>query len=104
VIVFTARPGRVKADIRLPNLDRSGDYRKSREYLALRVEVWDLVRDEVLKARALEEAGDSTRVRSRIGFCRSRRCWLGKFAVAPGRCRAICRRRARSSRRCGNSR
>jgi NitT/TauT family transport system ATP-binding protein len=56
VIVFTARPGRIKADIRIPNLDRSGDYRKSREYLALRVEVWDLVRDEVLKARALEEA------------------------------------------------
>jgi NitT/TauT family transport system ATP-binding protein len=56
VIVFTARPGRIKADIRIPNLDRSGDYRKSPEYLALRVEVWDLVRDEVLKARALEEA------------------------------------------------
>jgi len=56
VIVFTARPGRIKADIRIPNLDRSGDYRKSREYLALRVEVWDLLRDEVLKARALEEA------------------------------------------------
>ena len=56
MIVFTARPGRIKADIRIPNLDRSGDYRKSREYLALRVEVWDLVRAEVLKARALEEA------------------------------------------------
>jgi hypothetical protein len=50
------RPGRIKADIRIPNLDRSGDYRKSREYLALRVEVWDLVQDEVVKARALEEA------------------------------------------------
>jgi NitT/TauT family transport system ATP-binding protein len=56
VIVFTARPGRVKADIRIPNLDRSGDYRKSPEFLASRVEVWDLLRDEVLKARALEEA------------------------------------------------
>src|SRR5262249_133137 len=55
VIVFTARPGRVKADIRIPNLDRSGDYRKSPEFLASRVEVWDLLRDEVLKARALEE-------------------------------------------------
>ena len=56
VIVFTARPGRIKADIRIPDVDRSGDYRKSREYLALRVQVWDLLRDEVLKARALEEA------------------------------------------------
>ena len=56
VIVFTARPGRIKADIRIPTLDRSGDYRKSQEYLSLRVQVWDLLRDEVLKARALEEA------------------------------------------------
>src|SRR5215510_10675180 len=56
IIVFTARPGRIKVDISMPKIDRSGDYRKSREYLALRVEVWDLVRDEVLKARALEEA------------------------------------------------
>ena len=54
LIVFTARPGRIKADIRIPNLDRSGDYRKSQEYLSLRVKVWDLVRDEVLKARAME--------------------------------------------------
>ena len=37
-------------------IDRSGDYRKSQEYLALRVQVWDLLREEVLKARALEEA------------------------------------------------
>src|SRR6478752_5938576 len=50
------RPGRIKADIRIPEVDRSGDYRKSRDYLALRVQVWDLLRDEVLKARALEEA------------------------------------------------
>jgi NitT/TauT family transport system ATP-binding protein len=56
VIVFTARPGRIKADIRVPNVDRSGDYRKSEEYLRLRAEVWDLLREEVLKARALEEA------------------------------------------------
>jgi len=56
VIVFTARPGRIKADIRIPNVDRTGDYRKSEEYLRLRAEVWDLLREEVLKARALEEA------------------------------------------------
>jgi len=56
VIVFTARPGRIKADIRIPNVDRTDDYRKSEEYLRLRAEVWDLLREEVLKARALEEA------------------------------------------------
>ena len=55
LIVFTARPGRIKADIRIPDVDRSGDYRKSRGYLALRVQIWDLLRDEVLKARAMEE-------------------------------------------------
>ena len=56
LIVFTARPGRIKADIRIPNIDRTGEFRKSKEYLDLRVQVWDLLREEVLKARALEEA------------------------------------------------
>jgi NitT/TauT family transport system ATP-binding protein len=55
LIVFTARPGRIKADIRLPDIDRTGEFRKSKEYLDLRVQVWDLLREEVLKARALEE-------------------------------------------------
>jgi NitT/TauT family transport system ATP-binding protein len=55
LIVFTARPGRIKADIRIPNVDRSGDFRKSKEYLDLRVQVWDLLREEVLKAKAQEE-------------------------------------------------
>jgi NitT/TauT family transport system ATP-binding protein len=55
LIVFTARPGRIKADIRIPDIDRSGTFRKTKEYLELRVHVWDLLREEVLKARALEE-------------------------------------------------
>jgi len=55
LIVFTARPGRIKAYIRIPNVDRSGDFRKSKEYLDLRVQVWDLLREEVLKAKAQEE-------------------------------------------------
>ncbi len=54
LIVFTARPGRIKADIRIPEVDRSGAFRKSKEYLDLRVQVWDLLREEVLKARASE--------------------------------------------------
>jgi len=56
IIVFTARPGRIKVDISMPTIDRSGDYRKSPEYLRMRVEIWELLREEVLKARALEEA------------------------------------------------
>jgi NitT/TauT family transport system ATP-binding protein len=56
VIVFTARPGRIKADIRIPAVERTGEFRKSPEYMRLRVQVWDLLRDEVLKARELEEA------------------------------------------------
>jgi NitT/TauT family transport system ATP-binding protein len=56
VLVFTARPGRIKADIRMPDTDRSGDFRKSDEYLRMRGHIWDLLRDEVLKARSLEDA------------------------------------------------
>jgi len=56
IIVFTARPGRIKMDISVPEIDRSGHYRKSPEYLRMRVEIWELLREEVLKARALEEA------------------------------------------------
>jgi NitT/TauT family transport system ATP-binding protein len=55
LIVFTARPGRIKADIRIPDTDRSGEFRKSKAYLDLRVQVWDLLREEVLKAQALEQ-------------------------------------------------
>jgi NitT/TauT family transport system ATP-binding protein len=54
LFVFTARPGRFKADLRIPEIDRSGEFRKSKAYLDLRVQVWDLLREEVLKAQALE--------------------------------------------------
>ena len=52
VIVFTARPGRLKDEIRidLPR-PRSIDVKKSGEYLAYRNRVWDSLRSEVLKAR-----------------------------------------------------
>ena len=56
LIVFSARPGRIKADIKIPEIDRSANFRTSSDFLKLRVEVWDLLREEVLKARALEEA------------------------------------------------
>ena len=52
VIVFTARPGRIKADIRidLPR-PRAIEIKKTRQYAEYRNEVWDLLRDEVLRAR-----------------------------------------------------
>jgi NitT/TauT family transport system ATP-binding protein len=56
VIVFSSRPGRIKADIKIDCPDRSADFRKSPEYFRLRSEVWDLLREEVIKARAQEEA------------------------------------------------
>jgi NitT/TauT family transport system ATP-binding protein len=53
VIVFTARPGRAKADIRidLPR-PRGIEIKKTPEYAAYRNQIWDLLRDEVLRARA----------------------------------------------------
>ena len=55
VIVFTARPGRVKADIRidLPR-PRAIEVKKSAPYLEYRNRAWDLLREEVLRARELE--------------------------------------------------
>jgi NitT/TauT family transport system ATP-binding protein len=55
LIVFTARPGRIKADIQIRADDRSSNFRKSATFFEMRTRVWDLLRDEVLKARALEE-------------------------------------------------
>lgn len=52
VIVFTARPGRIKADIRI-DLPRPRDLevKKGERYREYRNQVWDLLREEVLKAR-----------------------------------------------------
>jgi len=53
VIVFTARPGRIKSDVRI-NLPRprSIEIKKSPEYIEYRNMIWDLLRSEVLRARA----------------------------------------------------
>jgi NitT/TauT family transport system ATP-binding protein len=53
VIVFSARPGRTKADITidLPR-PRQIDLKKSKAYFEYRNQIWDLLRDEVLRARA----------------------------------------------------
>lgn len=56
VVVFTARPGRVKADlaIDLP-FPRSLELKKDQEYLDYRNQIWDLLREEVLKSQAETE-------------------------------------------------
>jgi NitT/TauT family transport system ATP-binding protein len=53
VIVFTARPGRAKADLKieLPR-PRGVDVKKSQAFFDYRNRIWDLLRDEVLRARA----------------------------------------------------
>jgi NitT/TauT family transport system ATP-binding protein len=55
VIVFTARPGKVKADLRidLPR-PRAIEIKKSAAYLEYRNRAWDLLRDEVLRTREQE--------------------------------------------------
>ncbi|TFL14540.1 ABC transporter ATP-binding protein [Pusillimonas caeni] len=52
VIVFTARPGRIKADIRieLPR-PRHAHIRKTPEFMNYHTQIWDMLRDEVLRAR-----------------------------------------------------
>ena len=55
VVVFTARPGRVKAEVRI-DLERPRpiEIKKTAEFLAYRNRVWDLLREEVLQSRDLE--------------------------------------------------
>ena len=55
VVVFTARPGEIKAElsISLPQ-PRNIEVKKSPEFLAYRNTIWDLLRAEVLKAREQE--------------------------------------------------
>jgi NitT/TauT family transport system ATP-binding protein len=52
VIVFTARPGRIKEDIRidLPR-PRALEIKKLPEYTTYRNHIWDLLREEVQRAR-----------------------------------------------------
>ena len=57
MVVFTARPGRLKADIKVGvGTDRTPEFRNTPEYNKLRIEIWELLREEVLRARAESEA------------------------------------------------
>jgi NitT/TauT family transport system ATP-binding protein len=53
IVVFTARPGRMKADIAvdLPR-PRVPEVRKTARFSQLRNEIWDMLREEVLAAKA----------------------------------------------------
>jgi NitT/TauT family transport system ATP-binding protein len=52
VIVFTARPGRIKADIEIDlRRPREIEIKKSASYTQYRNQIWDLLRQEVLRAR-----------------------------------------------------
>lgn len=54
VIVFTARPGRLKVDLRLDlPRPRTPEIRKTPQFQALRNQIWDMLRDEVLATKAL---------------------------------------------------
>ena len=52
VVVFTARPGRIKDEIRIKlERPRRIDVKKTAAYMSYRNRVWDSLREEVLKAR-----------------------------------------------------
>ena len=52
VIVFTARPGRTKADVKIDLArPRAIEVKKTAHYMEYRNHIWDLLRDEVLRAR-----------------------------------------------------
>jgi NitT/TauT family transport system ATP-binding protein len=68
VVVMSAAPGRIVADIKVP-FPRPRDLSELRnrvEFGKLTSEVWDLLRDEVLKARAQLEAVEPARMPRRI--------------------------------------
>jgi NitT/TauT family transport system ATP-binding protein len=56
VLVLTARPGRVKAEVRIDLGDRaSGDVRSTPEFARYRRRIWSLLHDEVDQAREVDE-------------------------------------------------
>ncbi len=54
VIVFSARPGRIRADLPVPGgPDRDARFRTTPEYIALRIRIWEMLREEMANARAV---------------------------------------------------
>ncbi len=58
VILFSSRPGQIKATVPTPlPRPRSLELKKSAAFIELRNQLWDLLREEVLKARLGEDWG-----------------------------------------------
>ncbi len=53
LIVFTARPGRIKLDIKIPVENRTAEFRTTPEFNKLRVEIWASLREEVNRVRSV---------------------------------------------------
>jgi len=57
IVVFTSRPGRIKLDIKV---DRKGmgfvEFRKSQQFFELRTQLWESLREEVIKARQMDNS------------------------------------------------
>jgi NitT/TauT family transport system ATP-binding protein len=55
IVVFTTRPGRIKLDVKVDRGDLGFvEFRKSQQFFELRTQLWEAVREEVLKARSLD--------------------------------------------------
>lgn len=53
IVVFTSRPGRIKLDIPVHRgTEDFVSFRKSQQFFELRTQLWEALREEVLKARA----------------------------------------------------
>lgn len=58
VVIFTARPGNLKKNVEIKlESPRSLEIKKSKEYHAYHDQVWDLLREEVLRTQALTQQG-----------------------------------------------
>jgi NitT/TauT family transport system ATP-binding protein len=64
VAVMTSRPGRIKqvVDVELPDVGKDVDLRSTPEFAARRREIWELLHDEVRKARDIEALDSLTEV------------------------------------------
>ena len=57
LIVFTRRPGRIRADLQVPGgIDRAPTFRTSHEFTAMRIQVWEMLREQISAARGPDAA------------------------------------------------
>jgi ABC-type nitrate/sulfonate/bicarbonate transport system ATPase subunit len=57
LIVFTRRPGRIRADLQVRGgIDRAPTFRTSPEFTAMRIQVWEMLREQISAARGPDAA------------------------------------------------